>query len=404
VTIRRHPPWTALALAALVAACGEPAGPDPLLSPNALSPQAKLVPSGAPLQMKAEYELEEVNQQSVREHVAMTAYFSADPVDPETGLPMEDFSFNFAKTDFGYKPNEKQGSMGGSVSYAWKPYKRGDGYEFEATDPQAVLDAVKLQVFEAGQAVADVTSYIRESSGRLFFNQNFKIWELRLGFTTVDLPSGIITPTMLKTLGGSSIATLHIDQTELTTRIRENEFSAQSAELVLNAETKIEDAGSGNVQELFAINTSFFSSELNPFAAAVDYFLKLEFEINYPGVVGPPCLQIGIPPGAWVQGDGGGFKLEASDPQVAGITFLVVENGQVVNDLSDLIGGVTGLLHYDIPTKSWQLRLEIAGVVIPSDVHAPMLAPLAGARTATLDLGNGLEVFSAPLRKNEGVF
>ena len=400
---QRHPTLTALALAGLVAACGEPAGPDPFLTPNALPPQAKLVPSGAPLQVKAEYEVEQVDEQSMREHVEMTAYFSANPVDPETGLPMEDFSFNFAPIKQVYTSNEKVGSVGGSVHATWKPRKRDGGFEFEATDPQAVLDAVKIQVFEEGQAVADVTGYIGAASGKLLFNPNFKIWELRLGFTTVDLPSGIVTPSMLKTLGGSSVATVNINQTELTTPIRENEFSAQSAELVLNAETKIQDAGSGNVQEVFEINTSFFSSELNPFAA-VDVFLKLEFEINYPGVVGPPCLQITIPPGAWVQGDGGGFKMEAPDPQAAGITFLVLQNGQVVNDLSDLIGAVEGILHYDIPTKSWQLKLELAGVVIPSDVHAPIFAPTAGARTATLDIGNELEVFSAPLRKNEGVF
>lgn len=400
---QRHPTLTALALAGLVAACGEPAGPDPLLSPIALSPQAKKAPSGAPLQVQAEYEVEQVNEQSIREHVEMTAYFSANPVDPETGLPMEPFSVNFAPIKQVYTQNEKQGSVDASVPAEWKLRKRDGGYEFEATDPQAVLDAVKVQVFEEGQAVADVTGYIREATGKLTFNQNFKIWELRLGFTTVDLPSGIVTPSMLKTLGGSSIATLNINQTELTTSIRENEFSAQSAELVLNAETKIQDAGSGNVQEVFEIETSFFSSELNPFAA-VDVFLKLEFEINYAGVVGPPCLQIGIPPGAWVQGDGGGFKMEAPDPQAAGITFLVLQNGQVVNDLSDLIGAVAGILHYDIPTKSWQLRLELSGIVTPSDVHAPIFAPTAGARTATLDIGNGLEVFSAPLRKNEGVF
>lgn len=75
-----------------------------------------------------------------------------------------------------------------------------------------------------------------------------------------------------------------------------------------------------------------------------------------------------------------------------------------MNDLSDLIDGISGSLHYDIATKSWRLGLELAGIPIASDVHAPVLAPLAGARTATLDIGHGLEVFSAPLRRNEGVF
>lgn len=401
MTAHRRGSLTAFALAGLLAACGEPAGPDTLLVWSAPYPQAKPAPSGAPLQVRTEYALEVVNEQIVREHVEITAYFSADPVDPESGLPTEHIRFNFAKTEASYTPNDKKGSVDGSIDAAWTPRRRGGGYEFEATGPQAVLDAVKVQVIEEGQAVADLTGYIGGASGKLLFNPKFKVWELRLALTTVDLPSGIVTPTMLKTFSGSAVATVHIDQTELTTRVRNNEFATASPALVLSAETKIEDAGSGQLQEHFEVKTSFVSSELTPFAT-VDVPLMFEFEINYAGIVGPPCLQIGIPAGAWAQGDGGGFKLEAPDPKVAGITFLVVEDGQVVNDLSDLIDGISGILHYDIATKSWRLGLELAGIPIASD--APVLAPLAGARTATLDIGHGLEVFSALLRSNEGVF
>jgi hypothetical protein len=44
------------------------------------------------------------------------------------------------------------------------------------------------------------------------------------------------------------------------------------------------------------------------------------------------------------------------------------------------------------------------GIVIPSDVQVPILAPLAGARTATVDVGHGLEQSSAPLGKSEAIF
>ncbi|HUG38745.1 MAG TPA: hypothetical protein VML54_17435 [Candidatus Limnocylindrales bacterium] len=334
----------------------------------------------------------------------MTVYFSgADPIDPETGIPTGNLNLAFKPITTEYETQEKEGEVKATVAAAWEPSKRGGAFKFEAADPQAVLDAVKVQVFEDGQAVADVTEYIAAASGTLFFNPNLKLWELRLGFTGVILPSGIVTPSMLKTIGGSAVATLTIDQTEITTRIRENEFSTESAELVLKAETRIQDAGSESVQEVFALHTNFMSNELNPLGA-VDVFLKLNFEINFAGVVGPPCLQFAIPADAWVQGDGGGFKIEAPDPQAAGINFLVLQNGQVVADLTDRIATLSASLRYDIGTKSWDLTLEIAGIVTPSDIHVPLFAPLAGARTGTLDIGNGLEMLSARLRESEATY
>lgn len=388
-----------LAVAVIVVACHEPVAPDRLDSSDRSTANAKkALPSGGPLQIKAEYKVEKVDAEHTREALELRAAFTG--IDPlgEQG-EVEHIQLNFEPIEIENASNTKS-HVGASVeSAAWEELDGGD-FVFSAKDAQAVQEVVKVQVIESGQAVADLTGYVAAAEGRLTFNANLKRWDLTLELTGIITPSMIVTPSMLKTLAGSVVGGLVIDQTEITTRIRENEATFQSAQLVLNAETKLVDAGQGQIFEAVDVFIRFASSELQPNPAIpLVEDLTLDFEINYAGVVGPPCLRLSIPAGTWIPGDGGGFKVGQSSD----IKYQVVLNGQVVLDLTDQLA-VEGSLRHNVNTKSWELRLEIAGVVIPSDIHAPILAPIAGARLAALQVGAGLEHFSAMLLRNEAIF
>jgi hypothetical protein len=391
-----------LAVAVVVVACHEPVGPDRLgSSGRSTISTKKALPNDGPLHIKSEYKVQKVDEEHIREVLAIrTTFAGVDPLgDPSQGL-VEDMQLNYEPYEYEYSSGSKTGSIGISVeSRAWK--LDGGDFVFSAEDPQAVPDAVKVQVFESGQAVADLTDYVAAADGRLTFNANLKRWELTLELSGIITPSMIVTPTMLKTIAGSAVGGLAIDQTEITTRIRENEATFQSPQLVLKAETKIVDGGQGQIFEAVDMFLRFASSELqpNPSLPLLED-LTLDFEINYAGVVGPPCLRLSIPSGAWIPGDGGGFKVGQS----SGIKYQVVLNGQVVLDLTDGLATVQGSLRHNVNTKSWELRLEIGGIVIPSDIHAPILAPIAGARLAAVQVGVGLETFSAKLRENEATF
>ncbi len=407
MTTHRRASLVSLALAALTVACGDPAGLDQRASPDRVPFAAKNVPLGdVPLEIAVEYKVESLDDERIRELLEITAYFTgADPVDPETGFPYEDIALNFEQTTTEYKPQDNERSLNGTVTVAWDLEKGRRGYSFEADDPQTVHNAVKIEEFESGQAIADLTGYIAAVEGHLTFNANLKLWELRLGFRGIVTPSDIVTPSMLKTITGSGVATLTIDQTELTARIRENEATFQSPELVLQAETKIQDEGPDDLREVFAAVAHFSSSELQPDPQApLIEDLQLDFEINFVGVVGPPCLRIVIPGAAWVPGDGGGFAIEEPDWAAAGIKVVVVNDGQIVADLTQEIAAFKAGLRYVPSVKNWELSLEIAGVITPTDIHEPLLAPTAAARLTTLTIGNGLQELFARLREAEGKF
>ena len=275
---------------------------------------------------------------------------------------------------------------------------------FDAKDPQAVHHVVKIEVVESGQADADLTGYIAAAEGRLTFNANLKLWELRLGFRGIVIPSDIITPSMLKTITGSGVGTLVIDQTELTAPIRENEATFQSPELVLQAETKIQDAGPDALREVFAAVAGFSSSELQPdpqIPLVED--LQLDFEINFAGAVGPSCIRVVIPGESWAA-SGGQFYIIESQWQAAGVKVVVVQDGQVIADMTNEIAEFRAGLRHLPHLKTWELELEIGGVITPTDVHAPFFVQTAGARLSMLQVGNGLEQFSARLREAEGTF
>ena len=403
MTMHRRTSLVSLAVAALIVACGDPAGLDQPASPDRVPFAAKNVPSGdVPLEIAVEYKVESLDDERIRELLEITAYFTgADPVDPETGFPYEDIALNFEQTTMEYKPQDTKRSLNATVTFAYDLKKTKSGYSFEVNDPQAVHHAVKIEEFESGQAVADRTGYIAAAEGRLTFNANLKLWELRLGFRGIVTPSDIVTPSMLKTITGSGVATLTIDQTQLTARIRENEATFQSPQLVLQAETKIQDEGPNHLREVFAAVARFSSSELQPDPQVpLIEDLQLDFEINFVGVVGPPCLRFVIPGESWVPGDGGGFKIE----ELGAIKVVVVQDGQEIANLTNEVALFAAGLRHLPELKTWELELEIGGVVIPSDNHAPFFVQTAGARLSMLQVGNGLEQFSARLREAEGNF
>ncbi|HUF25402.1 MAG TPA: hypothetical protein VMM18_00370, partial [Gemmatimonadaceae bacterium] len=353
---------------------------------------------------KAEYKVERVDTESIRELLELSAYFSGiQPLDPEAqGAAVAEIQLNFVPAIAGIvQPCWIRFTIAGN---AWAELDGGD-FVFDAKDPQAVHHVVRVQVVESGQAVADLTGYIAAVEGRLAFNPNLKAWELTLELTGVVTPSEIVTPSMLKTITGSGVGTLVIDQTELVTRIRENEATFQSAQLVLKAETKIREVGPDALRELFAVYSTFTSGELqpDPQVAAVED-LQLDFEINLPGVVGPPCIRFLIRGDAWVPGDGGGFKIEQPDWGAGAIKVVVVQDGQVIADLTNDFASLEASLRHLPSVKSWELMLEIGGIIIPTDIHVPLLAPTAGARLATLAVGDGLEHFAAWLREAEATF
>lgn len=393
---RRCAPIVPLAVLGLAAACAEPAGPDRLASAG--FPPAAAVgydPDGGPLQVHAAVKVEDLGDESIRELVEVTAYFELEPVDPDAPVPtVHDIEL------------ELEVDIAGTVEPCWIVAIAGDawaaldggGFVLEAEGAAAVAEALEAQVEESGQ-VADLTDRIGAAEARLRFRADLKVWELRLELAGVDQPQWAGPPAFAP-IAGAADAVLRIGEDHLASRIRENEAFQVGAPLLLAAETKIREAGAGEIRELVAIVARFPSTELVPDPQIREVEdLALEFELDIAGIVGPPCIRFVISGDGWEEGDGGGFKI--IEPQW--LQALVIREGQVLADLTGRIREVEASLNFLVSEKVWELRLEIGGVITPTDVP-PAFSPIAGAGTATLVVGNELEALPAGLREAEAIF
>ena len=393
-----------IAASALLVGCRDVVAPDAGPASNLTLKREKPAPTSAPLNVTTEYRVEQLGQGSIRELVEIRARFTGlSPIGQDENSPTENVELNFESTEADYSmPSRTRFRI---VGQAWAVLDGGDFLAIQAIGPQAVHDVLRIEAVESGKAVADLTSYVQAVSGTLTFDPNFKGWELKLELTGIITPSMIVTPSMLKTISGAASASLQIASNQVTTMIRESEASFASAGLVTRAETKIEDAGVGFVREVHEVHATFTSSVLQPVpqnSALED--IQLDFEINPPDIAGPLSLRFVLDGENWLPADPNAPTLSPTQVIRHTVPIVVVQNGQIVADLTDGTAVSEARLGYDLATKSWELDLEIAGIVTPSDAHVPLFAQTAAARLTAISIGNDSEQITAVQTKSEAKF
>lgn len=132
--------------------------------------------------------------------------------------------------------------------------------------------------------------------------------------------------------------------------------------------------------------------------------IQLDFEINPPGLAGPLSLRFVLDGENWLPADPKPPTLSTNTVLWNVVPVVVVLNGQIVADFTNGAAAAQARLGYDLTTKNWELELEIAGIVTPSDVHVPLFAQTAAARLTAITIGNGLENITAVQTKSEAKF
>ncbi len=386
-----------LAVLALALACGEPSA----ISGPGAEPSIRLIHPSADHQLlvQAGVKYEEVGA-GFQRLAEITARFAVDPIDASQQSPqVEDLRFEFELEPAG---NVVPCFIFFIPGTAWTA---GDGGSFKigASDPQSLPAVIQFLREENDQVVDDLTGTIEAVEARLEFLADEKAWEITLELTGIQMPLPIFG------LVGAREASLQIGGDLVSSEIREGEALYASLygapALELTAAAQVEEVGAETIRERVEIAAHFGIDPIDASQQSPQVEdLRLEFELNPAGGV-VPCWMLIIPGTAWIPGDGGGFKIEASDPQSlpAVIQILKEENGQVVADLTGEVEALEARLEFLADEKVWELTLELRGIVMPSTIVTPSdFHWLSGAYEAYLRADTDL--VSGDIREGEASF
>lgn len=382
----RRLPLAALAVA-LAAACGEQnrllePGFDDLAGPAFTNTS---LPPGAALLLETALTIETVEPGSIREIREIAALFVQNPIGE--GGPMDlEVRVELAPAA-GVQPQWIIAVQGA----AWIDW--GDGYKLDVSGPNDVPAVIQLLRVEDGQ-VEDFTGLLASTAGKLRFLPNAKAWSLSLELTGILLPVDQIAR---EGIGGAVEGALKIGETLVPAVIREAEAEFQGDALHLTIGSAIEQLDGGGLRE--QVESAYHFTGLEPLdgnGSPID--LRILYQLGPTGGV-IPCYQRFIPAEAWQPDGTGGFKFQASGPNLPAV-FQIMKgaDGQLTDDLTDHIETVQARLWFDAVAKAWLLEIELTS----DDVIAPMFHPMLGAQTVTLDGGESL--LPAGLREAQARF
>lgn len=388
----------ALALAALALACDRPA--PTAIADAGTDPATFILPydPDAPLQLKAGWKLEEVDEGSIRELVTIEASFTGfDPLEADAGggPHVKDLALEFELGPTALAaPEAIRLEIAGS---AWTP--KGNGYRIEVQDPQLLPTVIEALKIREGQPDVDLTGELAGLEGRLRFHPNAKAWSLGLELTGIVTPSDVIAP-MFHPLVGAVEASLEGGGSLLPAGIREAETRHVSPELEVKVAARIEELDGGGIREV--VETSYLLRELNPVDGQTGSPSDLDIRLARDGDSGSPFYMRLIPSEAWLDG-GDFFKFEAVGPNdvPAVIQILFAEEGQVLGDLTPEIHAIQSRLGFSGDLKGWLLEIELVGVGAAAGTQ-PCWMPMAGSGFVALLAGDGGA--EAGIREGEAVF